>query len=166
MLICVDRLEKLNFGMLMQLYEETNLKANGLPGLLDTEQAFYQYLREIFFKTNSAFYAIWVDNSQYVSALRIEPYREGLLLAALETKPSERRKGYASSLIRSVLMMLRDSDPCVRIYAHIHKKNIASQRVHALCGFQKTADFAAYIDGSISHDAYTYCYAADLLTRG
>ena len=166
MLICVDQLEKLNFGMLMQVYEETNLKGNGQSGLLDEEQSFYQYLREIFFKTQSAFYAIWVENSQYVSALRIEPYKDGLLLAALETKPSQRRKRYASLLIDSVLAMLTDLDPCVRIYAHVHKENIASQRVHVQCGFRKIADFASFIDGSVSHDAYTFCFCADLHARG
>ena len=162
MLTIVKSMRELNFGQLMAVYEEGNLE-NGREfwpeqsegqQILQAEQAFYQYLRESFFRTEGAFYAIWSEKGGYVSALRLEPYQDGLLLEALETAPAHRRKGYAAALINATLQELGNE----KVYAHVHKKNIPSLRTHESCGFRKVLDHAVNIDGSVSRKAYTLCY--------
>ena len=109
MLCVVKRMGELDFAALMEVYEEGNLE-NGeelwpeLPEglrLLNAEQAFHQYLRECFFVTPEAVYCIWQEKGKYVSALRLEPYQDGLLLEALETAPHSRRR-WAGWLRRSM----------------------------------------------------------------
>ena len=98
-------------------------------------------------------YAIWVEKDVYVSALRLEPYEDGLLLEALETAPAYRRKGYAEKLMRAVQMEFPQ-----KIYSHVSKKNTASLAVHKKCGFRQVLDYAKYIDGSVVRNAVTLCY--------
>ena len=161
MLILAKKLHQLNFQQLMDVYAEGN-EENGeemWPGLnreqmlLRAEQAFYEYLAEVFFPVDGAVYAIWEENGVYISALRLEPYEDGLLLEALETAPAERRKGYAEKLIQAV----QDAFP-QRIYSHVSKKNAPSLAVHKKCGFRQVLDYAKYIDGSVNRNAITLCY--------
>ena len=156
---------ELKFSELMEIYIEGNKEnaADRYPneseyqGLLSAEQDFYQYLKECFFSTPGAFYAVWMEKKNYVSALRLEPYQDGLLLEALETKPEERRKGYAAALINGVLAYLREQNS-VAVYSHVSKRNIPSCRTHESCGFQKILDYAVYADGSVLSDSVTYRY--------
>ena len=160
MLHIVKSMAQLDFSRLMAVYEEGN-RENAeelypeLPGgqaLLQAEQDFYQYLRECFFATHGAYYAVWVENGDYRSALRIEPYKDGVLLAALETHPQYRRRGYAEKLIRDVLAMEN------KIYSHVSKKNKASLAIHEKCGFTRISEQAAYIDGSVNAKSCTLCW--------
>jgi GNAT superfamily N-acetyltransferase len=160
MLYIATKMQELNFSQLMAVYEEGN-RENGeifypdLPEgqqLLCAEQSFYEYLREGFFPVSGAVYAIWIENECYVSALRLEPYEDGLLLEALETAPTQRRKGYAKKLIRAVLEQFPQ-----KIYSHVSKKNTASLAVHEKCGFVQVLDYAKYIDGSVARNAVTLC---------
>lgn len=162
MLLLATKLQELRFSQLMEVYEEGN-RENGallhpeLPEgqqILRAEQSFYQYLQEGFFPAEGAVYAIWVENGAYVSALRLEPYEDGLLLAALETAPALRRKGYAEKLIRAVQEQFPQT-----IYSHVSKKNTASLMVHQKCGFRQVLDYAKYIDGSVLRTAVTLRYA-------
>ena len=150
MLYMARSLGELNFSQLMEVYIE------GTQGLLQAEQDFYQYLREVFFATPDDVYAIWQENGRYVSALRLEPYKDGLLLAALETAPEHRRKGYAEALIRSILP---DSG---KVYSHVHKRNRPSLRLHEKCGFRRISETAAYLDGSVNDRCCTLCYDREL----
>lgn len=161
MLILAKKLHQLNFQQLMDVYAEGN-EENGeemWPGLnreqmlLRAEQAFYEYLAEVFFPVDGAVYAIWEENGVYISALRLEPYEDGLLLEALETAPAERRKGYAERLIQAV----QDAFP-QKIYSHVSKKNAPSLAVHKKCGFRQVLDYAKYIDGSVARNAVTLQY--------
>lgn len=160
MLYIARSLGQLEFSQLMTVYEEGNLEnAEELypelskgQALLRAEQDFYQYLRESFFKTQGAYYAIWQENGCYVSALRMEPYRDGVLLEALETHPQYRRQGFAEKLIRVVLPMEK------KIYSHVGKRNAASLAVHKKCGFQRISEQAAYIDGSVNDKCCTLCF--------
>jgi len=161
MLQLATKLQELNVSQLMAVYEEGN-RENGsilypqLPEgqqILRAEQSFYEYLREGFFPVEGAVYALWVENGRYVSALRLEPYADGLLLEALETAPGQRRKGYAEKLIRAVLEQFPQ-----KIYSHVSKKNTASLMVHQKCGFWQILDYAKYIDGSVLRTAVTLCY--------
>lgn len=160
MLRVIKSMKELDFSALMEVYAEGNLE-NGAEfwpdepegqQLLKAEQAFYQYLRECFFAVEGAMYCIWEENGRYVSALRLEPYQDGLLLEALETAPEKRRRGYARMLIRAVLAGLSNQ----RIYSHVGKWNTASIKTHEACGFRKILDHAVYADGSVMTNSSTY----------
>lgn len=161
MLKIAEKLNELDFGQLMAVYEEGNLE-NGaefwpeLPRgqqILRAEQDFYQYLRECFFTTEGAIYALWEIDGKYVSALRLEPYQDGLLLEALETAPEHRHKGYASKLIRAVLEQVTNQ----KVYSHVSKRNAASLRTHEKCGFNRILEHAVYADGSVLTSSCTFC---------
>lgn len=160
MLAVVRSLGQLDFSQLMAVYEEGNLenaqeRYPNLPrgqAMLQAEQDFYQYLREIFFVTKGAYYALWLENRRYVSALRIEPYKDGVLLEALETHPQYRRHGFAEALIRAVLPLEK------KIYSHVGKNNRASLAIHKKCGFLRVSEQAVYIDGSVNKKCCTLCF--------
>lgn len=161
MLVLARKLRELNFQQLMVVYEEGN-RENGEDfwpdrtdeqQMMQAEQAFYQYLTEGFFSTPGAVYALWQEQGAYVSALRLEPYEDGLLLEALETAPAQRRKGYAEKLIRAVQANFPQ-----KIYSHVSKRNAPSLAIHEKCGFRQVLDYAKYIDGSVARNAVTLCY--------
>lgn len=154
MLYLAKSLQQLRFGDLMDVYTEGNLKKAEKTGILQAEQDFYQYLHTCFFGKYGGIYAIWVEENRYVSALRLEPYKDGLLLSALETAPQHRRKGYAGKLMAAVLAKFAPQ----KIYSHVCKENVASLTVHERCGFRKISDRAAYLDGSVDDKAFTLCY--------
>ena len=162
MLILAQSIRDLSFSKLMGVYIEGNLENAeefypDLPEgqkLMQAEQDFYQYLNEVFFRTSGAVYAIWEEQGSYVSALRLEPYRDGRLLEALETAPTSRRQGYGEKLIRAVQKQFSNQ----RIYSHVGKKNAASLRVHEKCGFRRISEYAVYIDGSVNRRACTLCW--------
>ena len=162
MLQIVTSMRALDFASLMDIYEEGN-RENGRENYprepeevqrFLAEQDFHQYLRECFFTTPGAFYALWKPVGIAVSALRMEPYRDGLLLAALETAPAHRKKGHAAALIQAVLAEVGDR----KIYSHVSKRNKASLRTHEVCGFRKILDYAVYADGSVLQSSVTLCY--------
>ena len=161
MLIVAERLSDLSFGKLMAVYREGNLE-NGQENWPEepearqialAEQDFYQYLSEIFFRTSGAAYLIWEDQGKYISALRLEPYRDGLLLEALETLPEKRRNGYAAKLVLAALEYAGRQN----VYSHVSRKNVPSLRTHEKCGFQKILNHAVYADGSVNSRCVTFC---------
>ena len=161
MLKIIDSLRDIDFRQLMDVYEEDNQR-NGKQNYSDfqdglqliyAEQDFYTYL-EIFFSEPTARYAVWIEGERYVSALRFERYRDGLLLNALETAPAARQKGYATRLICAVLDYLRSTGSGI-LYTHIEKGNLPSLSVHKMCGFSVIADQAEYLDGTARTDSYT-----------
>ena len=154
MLKTVKTMKELDFTALMQIYLEGNEEKAaeyGDGGLLLAEREFYDYLHSVFFQTPGAFYCIWHEEGKAVSALRLEPYRDGWLLEALETAPEHRRKGYAKALMKAALDNI-DGKP---VYSHVSKHNEASLRTHIACGFEKYLDYAVYVDGSVSPRAWT-----------
>lgn len=162
MLVVVRKWKELSFSGLMELYQEDNLEIGHdlWPDESEhrqielAEQGFYQYLKEVFFTTPNAAYYLWQEQGRYVSALRLEPYRDGMLLEALVTHPQERGKGYARKLVRSVL----EATETRPVYSHVGNNNYRSRRVHEVCGFCKTMDYAVYADGSVSQNCATYRY--------
>lgn len=160
------KLRDIHFGKLMELYAEGN-EENAMSfypndektvGIMKAEQDFYQYLRQIFFRSEGAFYAIWEENAEYVSALRLEPYRDALLLEALETHPAYRSRGYAKKLITSVLEHLEQKG-CKTVYSHVHKGNVPSIQTHLACNFHRISEQATCIDGSVTFDSCTMAYS-------
>ena len=91
---------------------------------------------------------VWIHEGIYVSALRLEPYRDGFLIAGLETVPQMRNRGFAEQLLRSVCQQLREQGGAV-LYSHVHISNAASLRVHVKCGFSGYLDHAVFLDGSV-----------------
>ena len=162
MLRIVKNMRDLSFGALMEVYRESNTE-NGMEfwpeeapwrQLQLAEERFYEYLRFDFFSAPGSFYALWEVAGKPVSALRLEPYRDGLLLEALETAPEHRGKGYAQQLIESILDTLQSG----KVYSHVGKKNDASLRVHEKCGFRRISEQAVYIDGSANSRCCTFLY--------
>ena len=125
-------------------------------GIALAREDFHSYLRDFFRDGEKAFYAFWVVDGVCVSALRMEGYRDGLLIEALETQPDMRCKGYASLLLRAAAAYA-DEKYHLPIYAHVGKKNNASLAVHRKCGFETILDHAEYIDGTVTQRAVTVC---------
>ena len=131
MLYLARSLSRLHFSSLMAVYAESN-RENGrefwpeepeMRQIQLAEEDFYRYLSQVFFRSPGAVYAVWEENGWYVSAMRLEPYRDGLLLEALETAPEQRRKGFAAALIRAVQCFL---DGKTKLYSHVDKRNLSS----------------------------------------
>lgn len=166
MLVLAHSLRQLRFGELMEVYADSNAEKTldwpDLPrgfALQLVEQDFRQYLQDIFFRTPGAVCALWEEQGKYVSVLRLEPYRDGLLLEALETSPDHRKKGCAVSLIRAVQSHLA-AQGSVRLYSHVNKRNTASLKTHEKCGFSVISDHAVYISGSMDYRCCTLLYEA------
>ena len=165
MLVIARTLEELDFPQLMKIYIEGNQehgeefwpKKTPEEQIRLSELDFLSYLRDSFFAKQGTVYMIWQVDNRYVSALRLEPNRDGLLLEALETLPEERRKGYAISLIAAVQEWLRDSGKS-KLYSHVSKKNVPSLKTHMHCGFEVYLDYAVYSDGRLNQNAYTMHY--------
>ena len=159
MLEVFDSLKNLNFQMLMDVYAQSNREKAEIyfpqlsepQGVAMVEQQFYTFLQEVFFKTRDSRYCVWLADGKYVSALRLEPYRDGLLLEALETAPEQRHKGYGRRLMQAALGQIQGKP----VYSHVEKRNAASLALHMGCGFEKIQDCAVYIDGSVSQNAVT-----------
>ena len=124
--------------------------------ILYAQQDFYDFLVS-FFALDKAKYFIWAPLGRYAAALRVEPYKEGLLLEALETAPNARREGYGAALLQAVLRELKESEYQI-VYSHVNKRNRASLNVHKKCGFSIISDSATYVDGTITQNSYTLCY--------
>lgn len=165
MLSIARRMSELSFEQLMEVYREGNEENGRILAPLDSrerqlrlaEEDFRAYLLESFFPVSGAMYTMWSVDGKYVSALRLEPYRDGLLLEALETAPGQRGRGYAASLIRSVQELLAGGGS-FRLYSHVSRKNLPSLKTHRRCGFQVISDFAEYLDGTVDACAYTMRY--------
>lgn len=164
MLKLAKKMSEISIGSLMEVYAQSCLEQGRAryPQEDDTrqiaagEREFYTYLTQVFFRTEGVRLAIWEEDGRYVSALRLEPYQDGLLLAGLETAPNQRRKGYAVKLVKAVLAELEG----VKIYSHISVKNQASIRTHEVCGFFQSREYSVLLDGTVSRRYMTYCRIA------
>ena len=163
MLILATSLRQIRFGELMEVYGDSNEeKTSDWPNLPHgyaltlAEQDFRQYLNEVFFRTPGTLCALWEEKGKYVSVLRLEPYKDGLLLEGLETHPDHRKKGYAAKLTTAVQQHLGS----VKIYSHVNKRNAASLKTHEKCGFKQNSDHAVYINGSVDYRCCTLLYEA------
>lgn len=158
MLLIKTRLEDIDFRQLMDIYVEGNVEnaAYFWPDIPEderipkAEQSFHDYLQTDFFAQENARYFIREIDGRYVAALRLEPYQDGLLIEALETRPDCRRQGHAFALIEAVKATVPD-----RLYAHISKRNTASLRTHEKCGFRRISGQAVYSDGTVNENHCT-----------
>lgn len=165
MILWFYSLSELNFEELMSVYEEGN-RENGTylypqesaaTQMLLAERDFDDYLRQTFFRQKGAAYCVLAVDGSYISAARIEPFEDGYLLSALETRPGFRRRGYGQQLVNELI------DACVHrgnmpIYSHVNNRNVPSLNLHLQCGFRVHKDFARYLDGSVRVDSKTLLY--------
>lgn len=154
-------MHRLQFSQLMGVYEEGNTEngrdfyPNVSPAeqLLLAQQDFYAFLQE-FFRLPGSFCAVLAEDGVYAAALRIEPYRDGLLLQGVETKPAYRKMGLATQLLLATASHIKENCPG-KLYSHVHKRNLASLALHRKCGFEKLLDYAVYADGSVLQNCCT-----------
>lgn len=146
MLIIAKGLNELSCSGLMEIYRENSRRASA-------EADAYGDLLD-FFRQPGAVVCVWQERGRYRCALRLEPYRDGLLLTGLETAPGDRGRGYATALLRAVLAEWER----VPVYSHIYHRNRASIRVHEKTGFVRISDTAVFLDGSASAAAGTYVH--------
>lgn len=159
MLIVADKPGKLSFPQFLDVYAQESRKAGakGYPEepedrqLQLAEEDFRRYLTEVFFRTPGACCAVWEAEGRYVCGLRLEPYREGLLLEGLVTHPGLRRKGYAFALVKAVQAL----PGVTTLYSHVDKDNRPSLALHDKLGFQVISRQARFIDGSVTSHALT-----------
>lgn len=159
MLQICRRFSDLDVPKLMEVYRQSNLengaffypRLSSAEGLFLVEEDFRDYLREDFFQRSGAFYCLWLEKGRILSALRLEPYEDGLLLQALETHPDYRKQGCARKLMEAVQQLLEEQT----VYSHVSKENRPSLAVHRRCGFAVHKDSARYLDGSVSANAWT-----------
>ena len=165
MLKVARSMSELPFDQLMEVYQETNIRSarrhwsENSPERAGAmaEYIFYDELQCGFFSIPDAMYCLWMVEGQCVSALRLEPWRDGWLLTALETSPAHRNQGYARALVQSVQGYLAQRGP-VRLYSHIQSRNTASIHVHEQCGFRKFSDTARLLDGTVTSQMGTYLF--------
>ena len=116
---------------------------------------FYEDLLN-FFSQPGAIYALWEEESTYRCCLRVEPYKDGVLITGIETVPQMRNKGYATKLLSAVVEEMLQSGVTV-LYSHVDKGNIPSRKLHEKCGFVLHLDYAVLLDQTVSRNMYTLC---------
>jgi len=165
MINIITDISQLSFSQWMSVYEESlnkdakrhylNLDRN--VALLYAQQDLYSYLESVFFSTKGAAAAVWLVDGAYVSALRFEPYQDGYLITAMETKPCMRGKGFAQKLLGGVSALLFHQYK-LPIYSHVHRDNSASIACHRKCGFVTEYEHALFLDGSFHPECSTMIY--------
>ena len=164
MLRIFTSLHGVSYRELMDVYEESILHSgkNLLPRgdanaqRLEGEQSLYDYMENVFFSADEAILALWEENGSYCCALRAEPFEDGFLINALETRPDRRQKGYAKALLTRVVSYLKEKSE-KPVYSHIHMDNKASRCLHEGVGFVAHPEkVTILLDGSKAPDCITY----------
>lgn len=143
MLLKITEFENLNERKLMDIYEEGNIEnvaffypdcKDQAEGVKLVERDFLNYLKTDFFNGKDAYYVL-EENGEWVSALRLYGLEgDTYYIEALETKPSERRKGHATMLMLLVLNELK-KEGAFTVCSTVRKRNAASLATHIKCGF-------------------------------
>ena len=116
MTVFVFCMNELNTEQLLAVYRDENQTkgrifypdASPYEQLMQVEDDFLSYLREDFFRQKDAFYALLDDGESYCSAVRLEPYKDGMLLEGIATTPNKRRQGYATEMLKAALEIARE----------------------------------------------------------
>lgn len=153
MLQLILKRKDIDFIKLLDVYQDNTEKSGSWEAQFRAENRFREDL-DNFFVTKDAFYALWVLEGCYVAALRAEPYKDGYLIAGLQTAAHARGKGYATNLLNEVVSYLK-REGNFPVYSHVDKRNQPSLAVHKKCGFQVLYDYGVYLDGSVFLTSYT-----------
>lgn len=162
MLKIIKNMRQLDFSQLTQVHQRSLQRdAQSYPGgdseyekARNAESRFYDYLTDWFYECKENTLFIWEHEGRYVSAVRLEPYRDGFLITGLETMPEESGKGFAKLLLRAVISHIHRQGSA-SVYSHVDKKNAASLAVHGTVGFSVIDDVAVYIDGTVTANSFT-----------
>lgn len=154
-------MSELDFSQLTQVYTESLHRdgegfGSGLSEYQDiryAEDALYESVLMLF--QTGGIFAVWIRDNMYVSAVRLETYQDGYLVAGLETAPLHRGKGFAGDLLNSVCLAMGDRG-ITTLYSHVKNANRISARVHEKCGFVPVLDHAVFLDGSVDTRSKTY----------
>ena len=149
MLITITEFKFLDIRKLMDIYCESNYENTAYfypdepdkdAAVRKVEKGFADYLKNGFFEQAGAAYWIWEEGGVWISALRLSRIQADLYyLEALETRPDQRGKGYASMLLSGVVESLKKTGP-FRLFDCVGKKNTASLKTHEKCGFRIVSD--------------------------
>ena len=165
MLKIAHTVRELDITQLTAVYAQSNQQRaeQGYPHLSDydrsvrVQQDMYNDLLS-FFEQPDSVYALWLVDGNYVSAMRVENFRDGVIVTGLETAPDHRRQGYATMLLDAAVNWLSDFGVS-KIYSHVEKSNKASLYVHERCGFEVLCDYAKLLDDTVTIAYATLCKA-------
>ena len=171
MLLRITRYSDVDERKLMEVYSESNYEnteyffpeeTDKNTAVRQVEAGFLDFLKNEFFKAPDASVWVWEENGSWLCALRTCRVRPGLhYLEALETRPDQRRKGYASLLLANVEEALK-KEGSFRLCDCVSKKNTAAVKVHEKCGFRIVSEEGYdYLQEEINnHDfGFEYCYS-------
>lgn len=167
MLLKITEYKNLNGRKLMDIYEEGNREnvayfypdcKNEAEGVKLVERDFLKYLETDFFNGKDTYYVL-EENGEWLSALRLYSVGKATYyIEALETKPSERRKGHATMLLLLVLNELKEKGDFT-VCSTVSKRNAASLSTHIKCGFSVETQIAQdYLSGESYDDCYGLAY--------
>lgn len=156
------------YRKLMAIYAESNRENIGyfFPELKDeklgvqkVEEQFVAFMKTDFFSEKDHCYYILSVDDEWVAAMRfIRLAEHSYFLEALETKPEQRRKGYATALFTRVIRKHRP-EGSFTVKSIVSKHNEASLAFHEKVGFKP--------EGMPSHSpmadqklGFTYIYEA------
>ena len=167
MLKVITKAQELDICKLRDVYAESlgdlvspgDNQFGGNTHALRKQEQFYSDIYA-FLKVSHAFYGIWTEDGNYVSAVRVEQFSDGMLLSGLETTPKYRGQGFAKNLVEAVAEYLKQIG-ITKLYSHVSKNNCASLSVHRACGFEVVGDTATFLDGSASSCYVTLCRDKD-----
>ena len=144
MLLKITRYGDLDTRKLMDVYAESNAantrffcpdEPDEREAVRKAEAGFLDFLKNDFFCQSEAACWVYAEAGVWLSAARTCKIRPGLYyLEALETRPDQRQKGYASLLLAGIADTLK-KDGAFRLCDCVEKTNAASLKTHEKCGF-------------------------------
>ena len=147
---------QLEFDKLLQVYSLNGQQDDLWDHVLRSKAEDVYHCFYDLFTQKGAFAAVETAGEQYRAVLRAMPYRDGWLIAGLETAPELRNKGFAKTLVGETIKYIFSTGDR-KVYSHVKKNNYASLKVHEACGFIKVNDTAVLLDGSVVSSHYTLC---------
>lgn len=138
MLKIVSQIDENTIDRLLSVYSESmnDMKANFAD---DAEMcaAYAAFLRD-FVKSPKQQILVETSDGDWVSALRaIETSKGHWFFEAVETKPEERKKGFAKNLLCHATDYLKNIG-MTEVTCTVSKNNLTSQALHEKCGFIPT----------------------------
>jgi len=117
-----------------------------------------EFIREFAAQDDRRIFAL-KENGNWAAALRvIRMDADNWYLAALETAPTFRRKGFARRLLSQTVDYLRGQNAC-SIVSIVEKENKASRALHEACGFALTGSTAKDHEGNLIENCVLYRYS-------
>lgn len=172
MLVKVNELTEKTQRLLMDIYEEGNIKNISYlyPDIEDieagkkkVEEGFINYIKNEFLINDDNRYYVWESDGIWISAMRVYKISSNLYyIEALATHDNYRRRGFAEKLICSVIEELKTTGE-FEMKSITSKTNIASQRTHEKCGFTKNYGGAfCYTTNEWVEDVVSLSYSSAL----